>query len=485
MKLRHLALPAILAAVLGNPAAIASPAIQDVVVDPAQEALVVLGRGFGEKPQAGPVLFDFGSYAYENGGFNDFHSTHYVDGQNMRPTFMDSNMRIYDNMGRVPRNTAGAGPIYVNESAAQRHAGVGALYRMRSGARIGQPMAYGGYANPDDRRFTQPDGEKQAYAAFWIKHWHHPTNSRALRLSDINGDFLVSADGWGVGERFTISGMSNAGYVIGWWEGKFDNDPSGSSFLHLDVAFDGQPPPLSDRGRTITGVTSGATATIDTSVIHHGSQKYMRIWQGWPSCPDTRTRATLSLQTLGQDCGTWMSGWHISNSRAIIQPDTWHLFEVTLDNEVGQMAFRIDGKPIMLSGHNTYLYSYDPAIASSMILSPTLHTLGMDTNSWGRHTFDISEVYFDNTLQRVMIADARTLADAKHLELQRPISWVDDQVAFELRLGAFQGTRTADELYVFVFDRNGQANAEGFPLSADPMGLIEPVLPPPDPISVN
>ena len=490
MKLRHLALPAILAAVLGNPAAIASPSIHDVVVDSAQETLVVVGRGFGTKSQAAPVLFDFGEHAYENGQKNDFHSRHYVDGQNMRPTFMDSNMRVYDLMARTPRNTGDSwgnnGPIYSADPSAQRHAGVNALYRMRRGARIGQPMAYGGYANPPDARFRQPDGNKQIYVAWWLKPWIDPYQHRALILENVQGEFKLSPDGLSVGERFTSShnGGRWAGHIVGWWTGQFDQD--GQPYTFLDVAPD-VAPWSGIAGATITGVESGATATISGIRGYTGSHKYARIWQGWVSCPSSATRAALGVSSMSHECTDAPGLWHNNSSPSHIRPGEWHMFEWMIDNEAGKMIFKINGQK-MSGWHRDGSYDtlhFDPAQAASETLSPTLHTLGMDTNAWGLQTFDISEIYMDSSWQRVVLADAPSLSNVKHLELQRPISWVDDQVAFELRLGALQGTRTADELYVFVFDRNGQVNAEGFPLPAAAMGLVEPVLLPPDPITVN
>lgn len=100
--------------------------------------------------------------------------------------------------------------------------------------------------------------------------------------------------------------------------------------------------------------------------------------------------------------------------------------------------------------------------------------LGDYFSSAGPHTWvDFDDVYVDHTLARVELGDAPTYAACTRLETQTPLSWSDSQIKVRTNLGAFS---PAAPKFIYVTDKNGVTNAEGFPLSAP--GVNAPPAPP-------
>ena len=93
--------------------------------------------------------------------------------------------------------------------------------------------------------------------------------------------------------------------------------------------------------------------------------------------------------------------------------------------------------------------------------SPTLALLGTNAKQLKLQKSWISEVYVDSSLQRVAIGNASNYADVTHHELQRPINWTSNDIEIAVNLGAFSFEK---DLYVYVFDRDGVVNDQGFPL---------------------
>lgn len=79
------------------------------------------------------------------------------------------------------------------------------------------------------------------------------------------------------------------------------------------------------------------------------------------------------------------------------------------------------------------------------------------------HRF-FDDIYIDNTLSRVVLADSQTYADAGTVEPQVPLEWGSDSVEISVNLGALD---TSQPVYMFVFDENNSMNPEGYVISPE------------------
>ncbi len=82
------------------------------------------------------------------------------------------------------------------------------------------------------------------------------------------------------------------------------------------------------------------------------------------------------------------------------------------------------------------------------------------------------ELYIDDTWHRVIICQGKTWATCGHSsEIQIPTSWNDTQIKVHLNLG---GLNPKSLLFLYVFDKNGVPNSNGFPLCTKcPLPLIQ------------
>ena len=73
-------------------------------------------------------------------------------------------------------------------------------------------------------------------------------------------------------------------------------------------------------------------------------------------------------------------------------------------------------------------------------------------------------VYIDTTQARVEIGDAPIYTNTSHREIQIPIVWSSNSITITTQLGSFISGQTA---YFYVFDANGNVNANGFPVTIE------------------
>jgi hypothetical protein len=71
-------------------------------------------------------------------------------------------------------------------------------------------------------------------------------------------------------------------------------------------------------------------------------------------------------------------------------------------------------------------------------------------------------IYLDDTWHRVIICPSMTWIDCKQREVQIPTSWNNTQIKVKLNQGGFDITKSS--LYVYVVDKNGIANTNGYAL---------------------
>lgn len=422
----------------------------------------VQGGGFGTKDQGPAVLYDFVDEAYENGNLNPFHGESLDNGQAMHTT-QDDLQRVYDGAsGPEPLGSQNKPPAkYISDETEQshRHDGVDAHYRFRDGSYIGLPMAYGGTHEgtaPDmERRYERPDGKKQLYLAWWMRPTFDPMNHYVIETGAVDGTFDFGDSKRDRGERIRIPGAAPSGWEQDDWtgwiigirdgEGTSDNDDG-----RIEIEFDRGSNPNLLEGETIVGQESGATAEIpeDSDIDTFVSpQKLMRAW-------DSGGRTFGGFMTINSMHGKGNYPRLYWDQAGVPNPQEWNLLEYVVDIEEGWAKARVNFEVRRRA-------EWDPELTATPN-SPTMQLIGMHTGDFGFNTFRISEVYQDSSVQRVVVADAETLEDASHYELQRPTEWSDGRVCFALNDGQLP---TGDLLYVFVFDDQGQVNETGYPMT--------------------
>jgi hypothetical protein len=70
-------------------------------------------------------------------------------------------------------------------------------------------------------------------------------------------------------------------------------------------------------------------------------------------------------------------------------------------------------------------------------------------------------IYIDNTQARVLVADAPEFIDITHSEIQIPITWNNNNISFTCNNGGCTKFADDQELWYYVFDRDGNYNEIG------------------------
>jgi hypothetical protein len=74
------------------------------------------------------------------------------------------------------------------------------------------------------------------------------------------------------------------------------------------------------------------------------------------------------------------------------------------------------------------------------------------------------QLYVDDTWHRVVISKGSTWASRENVEIQIPAEWSDNQIVINTNLAGLNITEAP--LYLYVVDKNGIANENGFPLQS-------------------
>ena len=84
------------------------------------------------------------------------------------------------------------------------------------------------------------------------------------------------------------------------------------------------------------------------------------------------------------------------------------------------------------------------------------------------------DVYVDTTWARVMVGDAPTLEGSTRREIQIPSAWSDSSITATVNRGSFA---CADAAYLYVVDADGNANANGLPVTLCAGDALAPAAP--------
>lgn len=415
---------------LGLPAH-AAPEISSVVLDDSLSSgakhILVFGNGFGTKNQASPVLVDRVDVAYENGQLNTLNSGTSASEVVIRSS--DSNESLWE------KSSLSVG---INTTRASRHPASSSHYYFEGENNfLGWPNAYGGSNTPVDNR--------QLYLSWWYKPKFDPDSYWAFTADSINGTFkemeTLLVEG---GYEGTYVGIDRDGLINAIFPGL------GSDSL---------------KGKRLEGALSGAT-TIFPSEFRGGtgsgyetpgSQKFVRIWEDPNGREGIRLSWTQMHQTLSSRDGVaGVVNWDTKSLNA----GQWNHLELELDTARGRVR-------LFLNGENFAGFDFDPSLDAAGKWSPTIAALGLNGKVGKLQEGEIDDIYFDKTLQRVVVGDAPQFRDLENYEVQRPVSWKDGEIELSLFLGQFSDRGTLGGLYVYVFDKEGNVNSQGYEICED------------------
>ena len=393
--------------------------------------LVINGHGFGSKKQAAPILFDRVSHAWENGIRNDVHSL--VED-------MDPISGVWARK-TSPESAGVNSGMRIAKSRPLRHSSSSAHYYAAGNKNtLGWPYANGG---------TNPPAEgRKMYAAWWGKssfdlryYWAIP--------GDANSFNFLGAGLGEYGESLEVMGTSIVGKLIA-----HDTEVGGANgWLFMEFPVGTKLASLG--GRTIRGTSTGtevlfpntnSPAGFDEAGYINPRGKWARFWD-----VENGMGFRFSLGNVSTSGGTVNLYYNTPGSPT---PQEWNFWEILLDVGVSpHVSIRLNGEEVV-SGTT----AWSEEMAGRATKMPTIAALGLDDFMPRPFTIELDDIYLDGSFQRVVLANAATLADATAFELQRPLAWNASTIEAEFNLGAIDSD---EPIYVFVFDENGVSNAQG------------------------
>lgn len=416
-------------------AAFATPAISTVTAaDPTLvngTDVTLSGSGFGAKAKPMPVLFDVTDKAWENGVLNSYQAG-FSEGQAVLPANQDPNTLW----------SRGSGNVVVTYKEQPRHSNSKSHYLAQGGVSFfGWPSAYGGQ--------NTPSNNEKLYVSWWYKPYRHPRWYWKWELSNVKGNFIFGSTSRELGEELLID--SNRGQIRG---EAIAISPSGE--LHFIA------PGITSAndllGKTIQGVSSGATAVLtnaSTAYSSPGSSKFLRVWEEGSGNNGLRASWTQMHTTLIKSDGTTLNHWQGVDDMKVRD---WNHMEFEIDLANNTMQSWLNNQPIVPSRDISIV------LRNNSGFSPTIALIGTDGKQY-LQSAEFGEIYMDSTLQRVAIGNAASWDKVSHSEIQLPDSWSGNSIRFKARLGALENVDPRT-LYIYVFDENGVVNQNGASLCA-------------------
>ncbi|MDX5388110.1 MAG: hypothetical protein LPK15_15235 [Alteromonadaceae bacterium] len=407
----------------------AAPTVSGAVLGEDSSTLTIVGTGFGQKPQAAPILLDKLDTSYENGAVNSAYQI--LEHGDKVPTASESNFSIW------AAGSSGAWESVrpaVTSSHQPRHDESKEHYFLRGqNSTLGNPVAHGGQTG-----WNTPTDDKQLYVSWWYKPKFPPQRYWRISPVSLTGEYIP-------GEPLNIGGIAKATFI------GIDSDGQ------LNLAFNEKPPTTKELlGSTIVGIESGAKSLfpdqhISASSIGYespGSQKYIRVWED----PAGKEGIRFSWTQMHQTIGTTVN-W----AEAPLQGGKWNHLELELDTQKGFARLHVNSKKLTE-------FSFDPALDREGKWSPTVALIGLEGKVGRLQESHLDDIYIDNTLQRVVLANAKSINDATHYEVQQPVKWDDQSITVIIHKGAIPDISA---YYIFVFDDQGNPNKEGYPICGD------------------
>lgn len=183
-----------------------------------------------------------------------------------------------------------------------------------------------------------------------------------------------------------------------------------------------------------------------------GSNKFIRVWDDYSG---NGTRVSWTQMHLTYDVVDLGYSPPTSWGETQPVPNQWNHFELFVDDATGTLLARLNGvvkheksdfkKSPTSNGLTIGLIGFDPSIG----------------DDYSDLRFRMRDIYASPTQARVELSDSPTWEPKAHRELLKIQSWSDTALNVEFN---FLGHNPNDDLYIYVFDRDGNVNNNGFPL---------------------
>lgn len=207
-------------------------------------------------------------------------------------------------------------------------------------------------------------------------------------------------------------------------------------------------------------------------VITSTSQNW-KIWRMWPASqayPDVYAASNngrVYVENIGTESGFW--GDFKQNTTDWSTVET--IFQASSGPGVkdGLYVLRYDG----VEKARGSLITRSSAAPATMQWNYVVHGVAANKGGWSPAWNDnnrmwADDVYVDTTWSRVMLGESPTYAACNQLEVQIPSAWSNNSITVWARPGRFT---KGQHVYLYVFDSNGNVNADGYPVMVDQSGI--------------
>lgn len=181
-----------------------------------------------------------------------------------------------------------------------------------------------------------------------------------------------------------------------------------------------------------------------------GSNKYIRIWD---RADGTATRISLTQMHMIYNgiSGDSYTSW------ADTQPEAnrWNRFEIYVDNSSNIITASLNGRVVQ------NVKDFQKARNSEGL---TVALIGFDpseNNRYPDYSFRMKDIYVSTSQARVELSTSNTWDPSSRREVLNPLEWSDEKLTVSL---SYFAHKPSEALYLYVIDRDGNRNTEGFPL---------------------
>jgi hypothetical protein len=221
---------------------------------------------------------------------------------------------------------------------------------------------------------------------------------------------------------------------------------------------------------------SGAVLENVTNLNRSFNFKTVRIWANNGQGPNNMHMSAQGIDGSFfritpeyTDGATWPGEFTIQPLSQL--PKEWKAEEIQYqasDVDITNGIFNFYQKGILGTDNNfKNRTSQAPELYNTIVQSQVSH------NAQPSSVMYYDALYIDDTWHRVVISKSSTWALRGNVEVQIPAEWSDNQIVIKTNLAGLNKAETP--LYLYVVDKNGIANENGFPLQSV-LDTTDPVL---------
>ncbi|TBW51584.1 hypothetical protein EZI54_17070 [Marinobacter halodurans] len=303
-------------------------------------------------------------------------------------------------------------------------------------------------------------------------------------VSSVEGDFQEGGE-----IKISGSGFTDAQAVPVLYD-RLDNQPVIANLSDGSVVPEDSGPWThnpEDYGEKITVLRSGDLRSERANAVYHGKK---RSYLGWPRALDNKSNRSLYLSWWFKPSDSIDNGgsnkfvriWDQSDGNGtriswtqmhmtfndingsspdwgntLPTPNAWNHMEVFVDADQNLIETWLNGnrvhdistfqKASTSEGLNIGLIGFDPSIG----------------DNYSNLSFRMTDIYVSLSQARVELSDSSKYDPTSHREVLNVTDWSNNSITADMNLFAFD---SLGGLYLYVIDRNGNANQTGFPVCA-------------------